>query len=57
MYLLIELPNSLICEKIYNCKNIGRNSLLLTIEQLFFQNSKLCNYAMEGRINKEGFLN
>ena len=57
MYLLIELPNSLICEKIYNCKNIGRKSLLLTIEQLFFQNSKLCNYAMEGRINKEGFLN
>ena len=30
-------------EKTYNCENFGRKRLLLTIEQFFFQNSKLRN--------------
>ena len=31
-------------EKAYNCKNFGRKSLLLTVEQFFFE---IRNYAME----------
>ena len=31
-------------EKTYNCENFGRKSLLLTIEQFFFE---IRNYAME----------
>ena len=45
------LHNSLFREKTYNCENFRRKGLLLTIEQLFFQNSKLRN-GMVSSINK-----
>ena len=35
------LHNSPFHEKTYNCENFGRKSLVLTIEQFFFWNSKL----------------
>ena len=38
-------------EKAYNCENFERKGLLLTIEQFFFQNLKLCN-GMASSIEK-----
>ena len=42
------------CEKTYNCENLGRKSLLLTIEH-FLSKFKIIQWS--GVINKEGFLN
>ena len=50
------LHNSPFFEKTYNCENVGRKSLLLTMEQFFFE---IRNYKMEWhhhiKIDKEGF--
>ena len=46
----IFLHNSPFCEKTCNCENFGKKSLLLTMEQFFFE---IQNYAMEWRHHKK----